>query len=167
MTDKLIRLHVIANSDSEFDQSVKLKVRDAVLSQADLLLSSCTDKQSATEIITQNLDVLENTANRVLADCPYTAICTLEKTEFDKRVYDNFTLPAGEYDSLCVKIGDASGKNWWCVCYPGLCLSAVSKIEDYETFTSDDLVILKTPDKVSYKLFCFELIRKIKAFFKS
>lgn len=165
MTDKLIRLHVIANSDSDYDQAVKLKVRDAVLKEADSLLASCRDKETAAQIINQNLDILTQTANEVLADCPYTATCSLQKTEFDTRVYDNFTLPAGEYDALCVKIGTASGKNWWCVCYPGLCLPCATKIDDCETFTHDELIILKTPEKVRYKLFCFELFRKIKAFF--
>lgn len=165
MTDKLIRLHVIANSDSEFDQEIKLNVRDAVLTEASRLLNDCQSKESAKNIIFDNLVALQNAANSALSNCPYTAICTLERSEFDTRVYDDFTLPAAEYDSLLVKIGNASGKNWWCVCYPSICLSSASKIEECEVFTDGDMIILKTPEKVRYKLFCFELFKKIKAFF--
>ncbi len=165
MTDKLIRLHVIANSDSEFDQEIKLAVRDAVLNEASRLLSDCKSKDSAKSIILDNLDALQTAANSALSNCPYTAACTLEKSDFDTRVYDDFTLPAAEYDSLLVKIGNASGKNWWCVCYPSICLSSASKIEECEVFTDGDIIILKTPEKVRYKLFCFELVKKIKAFF--
>ena len=163
MTDKLIRLHVIANSDSEYDQAVKLTVRDAVLAQADAILSGCQNKESAVLVLSENLGTLTDAANQALSYCSYTAACSLEKSEFDARVYDGFTLPAGEYDSLLVKIGDASGKNWWCVCYPGICLSTASKIEECEVFTEGDIIILKTPEKVKYKLFCFELVKKIKA----
>ncbi len=165
MTDKFVRLHVIANSNSDFDQSVKLKVRDSVLAEADSLLGACQDKESAVSVIKSNLDRLTVAANTALKDCPYTAVCTLEKTAFNTRNYGDFTLPAGEYDALCVKIGASLGKNWWCVCYPDICLSACTKIDECDILTQEELVILKTPKKVRYKLFCFELFNKLKAFF--
>lgn len=164
-TDKLIRLHVIANSDSDIDQQIKLVVRDAILSQADALLSACQDKESAIEIISQNIDILTQAADSVLSDFDYNAICSLEKCSFNTRTYDDFTLPAGEYDSLCVRLGNAEGKNWWCVCYPGLCLPSAAKIEDLEMLSEDEIVIFKSPEKVRYKLFCFELFQRIKKFF--
>ena len=164
-TDKLIRLHVIANSDSETDQEIKLIVRDAVLSKADTLLSSCDNKESAVEIITQNIEVLTLAANSVLSGFDYKAVCTIEECYFNTRTYDDFTLPAGEYDSLCVRLGEAKGKNWWCVCYPGLCLPSAVKIDDCEILSEDEVMIFKYPQKVRYKLFCFELLRKIKRLF--
>lgn len=164
-TDKLIRLHVIANSDSEADQDIKLAVRDAVLSQADTLLSSCEDKESAARIISQSLNVLTQAANSVLSDFDYKAVCSLEKCSFNTRTYDSFTLPAGEYDSLCVRLGDANGQNWWCVCYPGLCLPSAVKIDDCEALSDDEIIIFKSPEKVRYKLFCFELFQKLKRLF--
>ncbi len=164
-TDKLIRLHVIANSDSETDQEIKLVVRDAILTQADTLLSSCQDKESAVEIISESLDILTQSANSVLADFDYKAVCSLEKCFFNTRIYDDFTLPAGEYDSLCIRLGDANGKNWWCVCYPGLCLPSAIKIDECDTLSDDEIIMFKSPEKVRYKLFCFELFQKLKRLF--
>ncbi len=164
-TDKLIRLHVIANSDSEMDQKIKLVVRDAVLSQADTLLSTCQDKESAVEIISQSLDILTQATNSVLADYDYKAVCTLEKCSFNTRTYDGFTLPAGEYDSLCIRLGDANGQNWWCVCYPGLCLPGAIKIDECNSLSDDEIIIFRSPEKVRYKLFCFELFQKLKRLF--
>lgn len=164
-TDKFIRLHVIANSDSERDQEIKLTVRDAVLSEADALLKGCESKENAIAVINDNLEGFTNAANEALDNCGYTAVCSLEKTTFDKRVYDDFSLPAGVYDSLLVNLGSASGKNWWCVCYPELCLPSAVRLEECKSLSENDVMILKTPEKVRYKLFCFELIRKIKSIF--
>lgn len=168
MTDKLIRIHVIANSDSEEDQTLKLNVRDSVLEAASELISKCGSKEEAMAVISDNIGFISAAANEAVEEngYEYTVKCSLSEEEFDERVYDGFTLPAGEYDALCVRIGDADGKNWWCVCYPSLCFGSAVSIDDCEVFTESELTIVKEPEKVRYKLWCFEMARKIAKLFK-
>lgn len=163
VTDKLIRIHIIANSDSEEDQSLKLKVRDSVLEVASGLISECTSKEEAMTVIRDNIVVISSAASETVeqSGCEYAVNCSLSEEEFDERVYDDFTLPAGDYDALCVRIGDAEGKNWWCVCYPSLCFGSAVSIDDCEVFTEGELTIVKEPEKVRYKLWCYEIARKI------
>ena len=167
LTDKFVRVHVIANSDSEDDQALKLKVRDAVLDAAGEFLTDCADKTAAMDLILKNLPRLQSAAVDEIArnGYDYAVKCTLAKEPFGARVYDDFTLPAGEYDSLCIRIGDAAGKNWWCVCYPQLCIGAVTKIDDSGILTDGELKIVKEPKTVRYKLWCYEIIKKIRTVF--
>lgn len=164
MTDKLIRLHVIANSDSSADQALKLAVRDEVVSLCAEISSGCTSRAEAHSALEADLGLIESVAAGVISreGYDYPVSVTLSSCEFDKRVYDGFTLPAGEYDALCVTIGEGEGKNFWCVCYPSLCLGSAMKIDDCEEFTDEELIIIKEPQKVRYKLFCYELIKKIR-----
>ncbi len=167
VTDKLIRIHVIANSDSEADQSLKLKVRDGINAAVSELTSSCASKEEAMESLRSSLDGLRAVAEKTVAengfDCKVS--CTLGREEFDERRYDDFVLPAGEYDSLCIRLGEAAGKNWWCVCYPSICVGAAMSVEECGAFDSGELLIIKEPEKVRYKLWCFEAIRKLRKFF--
>lgn len=124
----LIRLHVIANSDSEEDQNLKLKVRDAITARLESVMAEFNDLDSAKAYLQENLSELQNIANEVLEsagdDC--RAVVTLAKSAFPKREYDTFTLPAGVYESLRITIGDGEGQNWWCVVFPNLCVSATT-----------------------------------------
>lgn len=164
LTDKLIRLHVIANSDSESDQNIKLAVRDEVLCKVSELCSDVGSKDEAEKIILSHIDEIESAANDALKETGYKAECRYETVDIDKRVYDDFTLPAGVYDALCVRIGKAEGENWWCVVYPSLCVSCAVSIDDCGVFSEDELTIVKQPEKVKYKLYCFELFRKLKSY---
>ena len=168
LEDKFVRIHVIANSDSEDDQALKLKVRDAILETAETFLTDCPDKSAAMELIRDNLPKIQSAAEEEIIrnGYSYSVCCTLAKETFDARIYDDFTLPAGEYDSLCVRIGEADGKNWWCVCYPQLCIGAATKIDDSGILTDGELRIVKEPQKVRYKLWCFEVVKKLKSFFE-
>lgn len=125
LENSLVRFHVIANSDSEEDQSVKLAVRDAVVAYLQPKLEGITDLSLAKECIRQLLDEIKNVANQVLREHgkDYLATVSLDLEAFEKRVYDTFSLPSGIYESLLVKLGDAGGKNWWCVVFPSLCLA--------------------------------------------
>lgn len=127
LRDSVLRLHVIANSDSQADQEVKLKVRDAVLEEVNGHLDPAMTKQQACEVLEGKLKELEEVANMVLRQEGMTDIATvtLGMEEYPTREYDTFTLPAGVYDSLIVSIGEAKGQNWWCVVFPSLCLPAV------------------------------------------
>ena len=125
MTEKIIRLHVVANSDSDADQAVKLHVRDAVLRTAQQVLSGGGD---AKQTIRAQLPALEAAANAELqrqgsAD---TAHVSFRRELFPTREYDTFSLPSGVYQSLRVTIGQGAGHNWWCVIFPSLCVPATA-----------------------------------------
>lgn len=133
LDDAVIRLHVVAASDSEADQAVKLKVRDAVLSAMEDTLASAADKEQAQAALEERLSELEAVANQVLESEGVTdrAAVSLTEEEFPTREYDTFTLPAGVYDSLRITIGSGQGHNWWCVVFPSLCVpTAAEGVED-------------------------------------
>ena len=129
LNEELVRLHVVAASDSEADQSLKLRVRDAVLCSLEDAMTEIADPEQAKAYLAENLTRLESVANQVLQDagCEDTAVVSLALETFDTRVYDTFTLPAGVYDTLRITIGDGEGHNWWCVVFPSLCLPATAE----------------------------------------
>lgn len=122
--DHLLRLHVIADSDDPADQSVKLKVRDAVLAAAQELLARCADAEEAWQMLNDHLsDFLTAAADRLESlGCDPCVSVQAGVFEFPDRDYGGVTLPAGEYRALRVIIGSGQGQNWWCVLYPNLCL---------------------------------------------
>lgn len=124
LAENVIRLHVIANSDTEEDQAVKLFVRDAILNAfSDCSISSC--KQNAEAKIKSNLQLAEAIANRVLAEngFSYSARAEYGAFDFPTRTYGDVTLPAGKYSGLRIHLGESAGRNWWCVMYPPLCFN--------------------------------------------
>ena len=130
LSEKLIRLHVVANSDSETDQAIKLRVRDAVLFAAEPLLQSGKSAESA---LSAQLGTLETAAvNALHALGREDAVTvTLQNERFPTRDYETFSLPAGVYRTLRVTIGEGHGHNWWCVVFPTLCTAA--SMEDLES----------------------------------
>lgn len=128
--DKIIRLHVIANSDTDEDQALKLKVRDGVLEAVSALLEEVSDRTEAEAILEKNLEVIRDAAKEVLMaeSFAYSVDVTLTKEYYPTREYEGFTLPSGEYTSLRVLIGEAEGKNWWCVLFPKMCVTSKQKI---------------------------------------
>ena len=169
--EDLIRLHVVANSNSDSDQAVKLQVRDAVIGQLQSVMEELPDAQTAKAYLTEHLEELEELANRVLAemgsgDC---ATVTLQKEAFDTRKYDTFTLPAGVYESLRITIGDGRGRNWWCVVFPTLCAGATTDgFEDAAAGAgfSDSLTgALEQGAGYSVRFFFLDCLGKIENFF--
>ena len=136
LAGKVIRLHVLANSDSEEDQALKLKVRDAVLAEASEALKGTKNQQDARQNLTALLPELEKTAQSAVAanGYDYPVRAELVETSFPTKEYDGFSLPAGEYLALRILIGEAAGKNWWCVVFPPLCTTAAS---DFPTVALD------------------------------
>ena len=118
-----VRLHVLANSDSDKDQELKLKVRDALLERVNAL--EATTKDEALKKINENKQELEEIAKEVIEENGYSYGVKIEigKEYYETRYYEDFALPAGEYTSVRVIIGEGQGKNWWCVLYPPLCSS--------------------------------------------
>ena len=132
ISEKMIRLHVVAQSDSETDQSNKLQVRDRVLAKAEAYLIGAETAGEAAQRLKPHLEQLELAAEQCLAELgvPTEVKVTLEREQMNTRLYDSFSLPAGEYTSLRVVIGDGEGQNWWCVVFPSLCAAAT--IEEFE-----------------------------------
>ncbi len=125
----ILRLHVIAASDTEYDQSVKLQLRDVLLLKGSEFFSESTTKQEAEEKILTSVDALTKEANTYLESIgyPHRATVSLGKSRFPTKQYEGYTLPAGVYDALKVTIGGGEGQNWWCVMFPALCLPAAKK----------------------------------------
>ena len=129
LNEELIRLHVVANSDSAEDQELKLQVRDAVITSLRQALADVQDTEQAKEYLQENLPKLQELANRTLdaAGSAQRAVVTLCREGFPTRQYDTFSLPAGVYEALRITIGEGEGKNWWCVVFPSLCLPRTSQ----------------------------------------
>lgn len=129
LADRVVRLHVIANSDSEADQALKLQVRDRVLQVAETLCPPGTTREEFCEALEQKLPELEAEGERTVRDAGGTdpVRACLERTWFPTKQYGDFALPAGEYTALRVVIGEGNGHNWWCVAFPPLCLGAASE----------------------------------------
>jgi stage II sporulation protein R len=164
---KLIRLHVVANSDSAGDQALKLQVRDAILGKLTKLLDGVSDRDEAVRIIEDKIDTVIDESKRIIgaSGCSYDVTAKIAVEEFPTRAYDTFSLPAGRYTSLRVVIGDGEGRNWWCVLFPPLCMTSAT--DDKETFKqlTDEQIKLITSDEPTYviKFKSIELLNKIKA----
>lgn len=127
LENNLIRLHIIADSDDADAQNVKLKVRDAVISEVGERLISA-DIDEGREKITGSLDEIERIADETLSEngCTYTSRAEYGKFYFPRKEYDGITLPEGEYYGVRVVLGSGGGKNWWCVMYPPMCFTESS-----------------------------------------
>ena len=152
----MIRLHVIANSDSDADQTLKLCVRDAVLCRAEEILRQSADMTEARARLRDSLPDIGDAAAQELAaqGSGYSVSVALEDTEFPRKTYDGFALPAGEYLALRVVIGAGEGRNWWCVVYPPLCTAAACELEGVALeggMTADDLSLM-TGENAGYVL---------------
>ena len=140
LAGQVLRLHVVANSDSDRDQALKLLVRDTVLAQANQFLDGVSDRQSAEQALAPHLNELVRSAERVLAaeGCRDTVTVAITDQWFPTKEYDGFSLPAGQYRALRVTIGEGQGRNWWCVVFPPLCLGAVTE-KSVETVAGETL----------------------------
>ena len=125
----LIRFHVIANSDSETDQNVKLEIRDAILKKVGPQLEKAETTEAAKEYLQNNLDTITEIANGILSkkSMGYKATASVGQFDFPVKSYNSITLPAGKYTALRVVLGNADGKNWWCVMFPPLCFIDVTQ----------------------------------------
>jgi len=124
LRNNVLRLHIIANSDSEKDQNLKLLIRDEILSMSETVFSDSNSLDEAVISAECSCEQIESIANRVIKEngFDYTAKVRVGDSYFETRVYDDFTLPAGTYKSLIVDLGAGKGKNWWCVIFPQVCL---------------------------------------------
>ena len=167
--DGVLRLHILANSDSETDQALKLQVRDAVLAYAKREFTAVETKAQAMALAERELERLEQVAEQTLRENGWemSVKASVENTFFPTKVYDNGTrLPAGFYDALRLEIGQAKGKNWWCILYPALCFGG--SIEQSEQALGDqgELATSDAP-QVQIKFKLVEWWNSIVAIFQS
>ena len=161
LSEKVLRLHILANSDTKEDQAIKLQVRDRILQEAAGLLDSVDSPLQAEEILREKLPSLLQSARETVQNCGKEqeisgGFCT---EYFPTRTYTDregktYTLPAGTYRSLTIRIGEAEGHNWWCVMFPSLCLPAVSENVE-SSFTQEENDLIQT-DETDYRFRVWE-----------
>lgn len=124
ISENILRLHIIANSNSEYDQALKIKVRDEIVKQASSLFSNSLSIEETKEIAKSNLDLFEEIALNTLKseNCSDTVHAEIGNFSFPTKSYGSVVLPSGSYDAVRIVIGEGKGENWWCVMYPPLCL---------------------------------------------
>ncbi|WP_083655081.1 stage II sporulation protein R [Roseburia sp. 499] len=145
---KIIRFHILANSDSEEDQQLKLKVRDAIGSFMQPKLVEVTEIEESRQIVMENLSAIEEQAEKVISEegYTYTVSARLANTDFPEKTYGPYTFQAGNYEALEVTIGNGEGHNWWCVMYPNLCFfNSTYEVVDEEAEKSLERVL--TPEE--------------------
>ena len=158
--ESVVRLHVLANSDDEEDQALKLKVRDGILSYLSPIVIDGTSREDAIEIINSRIGEIKDIAQEIVYDngYDYSIEVTLTLEDYPTRDYEAMSFPSGEYVSLRVLIGEAEGQNWWCVLFPPLCLSAATdKKVNEEAFISvglnaDQYKIITESENIKYQL---------------
>ena len=170
--DTVLRLHVLANSDSEEDQALKLKVRDAVLEVTAPLLADATDRDDAEAIIRAHMSDIQLAAEATVAEngADQAVTVMLDMEDYPTRNYESCAFPAGEYLSLRVCLGDAEGQNWWCVLFPPLCLSTATAKNDAEDafvqagLTKDQYGIITETEDSKYRV-RFKILETVKGWF--
>lgn len=163
----VLRLHIIANSNSKSDQELKLKIRDSILKESGDLFEGIYDADAAVLRAEENLELYCGIANRVIAEngFSYKAKTYIGDSYFETREYEDFTLPAGYYKSLIVSVGEAKGKNWWCVIFPEVCIpAAAGNLSD--TVKAQSAEIAEQPERYIMRFKAVEIYENIKKLFK-
>lgn len=167
ITSSVVRLHILANSDSDEDQQLKIKVRDDIIAYLEPLLETAENAEKTKEIIANNIEEIEKEAKKSIKKhgYAYSVTAVLGKSEFPQKSYDGATFPAGKYDALKIIIGEGNGQNWWCVLYPQLCFSysengelpPTSKTKLKNVLTDDEYNIITSKDEIKFKLKIVEM----------
>lgn len=187
ISDNVLRLHILANSDSEEDQALKIKVRDAVLAETADIFCQGDTRLEVEQIALNNLEKIQAIAEKTIKENGYNypVKCELTYMEFNDRSYDDITLPAGYYDAVRITIGEAKGHNWWCVMYPQLCVAPsldqksldsskqlenntitkskkTEEDEKLKDFSKSEIKIMKKPQKYKCRFYSVKLFRQVK-----
>lgn len=160
--DSCLRLHIKANSDSNEDQVLKLKVRDAVLQVSEQIFADCNSEAEAFAAANQNIKLLNDTAQNVVYENGYSYPTTVSVGDawFETRHYEDFTLPAGTYEAVRINIGDGEGENWWCVMFPALCIPSVS--DNMGGMDEKEQEIVTEPDRYVVRFKVVEIFQSFK-----
>ena len=166
LKSNVLRLHIIANSDTSADQNLKLMVRDEILKYSNISFENCETLEDAKKVAKEDIEEIERIAQRKVYEQGYDYKVTVNVCEsfFETRVYDDFILPAGKYESLTVKIGEAGGHNWWCVIFPSICLPAASNASLSDTATQKSAEIAQNGQKYIVRFKIIEIYEKLKKF---
>lgn len=148
----VLRVHILANSDSAADQSLKLAVRDRVVEQCAAFYEGCDSKEQAMAVTVDHLSEIEHIAEDAVREYgfDYPVHAEVDEMFFNTRYYDDFTMPAGRYDALRLTIGAGEGRNWWCVLFPTLCIGAACG-DGMQGALSDDEYRVVTTDRVDFR----------------
>lgn len=164
ISDDVFRLHILANSDYEDDQALKLLVRDSVLAESKEIFNNCKTLEEVLIACENNIDVFKSAAEKCISEngYNYSVNAYVDKEYFNTREYESFTLPSGIYNALKIEIGEAKGKNWWCVMFPSICLSSVSETELNDILTEDEIELINNGNKYEIRFKIVEIYEKIK-----
>ena len=159
---KVLRMHVLANSNSIEDQKLKIAVKNNILKSTQELFTDCNNLEESIEIAQSNTELIKASAQEVIKkyNKNYDVKVYVDNEFFDVREYKDFTLPSGNYNTVKVVIGEGKGKNWWCVMYPAVCISACS--DDFDKALTKEEKKLITSKKYIPKFKILEIINKIK-----
>lgn len=163
--DKVLRLHILANSDSEEDQNLKLSVRNKILESSGDIFSGAKSKAEAQKIANDNLENLRNIALEEIHRQGYNYDVKIELTNmyFNTRHYEKVTFPAGRYDAVRIIIGNGKGHNWWCVMFPSMCLPSASEEQELsKILDEDEMDIVEGSEKYEVKFKCVEAFEYMK-----
>ena len=152
--DSVVRLHILANSDSTQDQTIKLKVRDAVTAAAAGWLDGATNQAEALALAQSHLPHIRQVAEQTVAEAgaDYSVAVELNRMYFTTRQYDRVTLPAGVYDAVRITLGEGAGQNWWCVVFPPFCAGAATNPTDFLTSDQQDFLFQEPEYTVKFKV---------------
>ena len=167
LREGVLRLHIIANSDTKEDQALKLAVRDEILKSSTDIFKNCNSTEDAIKIANNSIEQINEIANAVIKKngFEYEAQVSVGDRFFDTREYDDFTLPAGTYKSLIVDLGEAKGKNWWCVVFPCVCVPSASDASLSDSVSDEAADTAENAPKYEIRFKSMEFYEKIKRFF--
>lgn len=165
ISQEVFRLHILANSDSDEDQSLKLKVRDKILTESESLFINCKNLNDVITTSKNNIEYFEKLANECIKENGYNyeTKVYVDKEYFNTREYEKITLPSGVYNALKIEIGEAKGHNWWCVMFPAICLPAVSDDEINSILNKDEIELINSNNKYEIRFKIVEIYEKIKS----
>ena len=165
ISDDVFRLHILAISDHEEYQQLKLKVRDAVLKKGQNVFTDCSSLEEIIASCESNIDLFEETATECIKEngYNYSVNAYVDKEYFNTREYEEITLPSGIYNALKIEIGEAKGHNWWCVMFPAICLSAVSDSEMNNILDEEEIELINSDNKFEIRFKIVEIYEKIKS----
>ena len=157
-----VRIHILANSDLEIDQNLKLEIRDLLLDKYSDALKNVSSTKEAEEVLKELIPYIENDAEGYITEkgFDYKVKAELVTEWYDTRYYEDFTLPQGYYSSLKVIIGEGEGKNWWCVMYPPMCLDVATDDRLTNGYSDSEISLIKG-EKMRVKFKILELISEI------
>lgn len=161
LSNKVLRLHILANSNSAFDQELKLKVRDEIINYLTPLLETSSNLSETKKIISNNIDSIDALAQNIVSKhSNYKTNSTLATSKFPTKQYGSISFPAGQYEALKIVIGEGKGNNWWCVMFPPLCFtnSSAGEFDDASTkkleenLSKDEYYMINNYEKKDVKI---------------